>query len=57
MIMASHETAFAREVANQACFPEQGHIGEENRPGQIFGNPQRDRARAFLSRIIEAGRL
>jgi polar amino acid transport system ATP-binding protein len=57
MILATHEMAFAREVASKVCFLEQGHIYEEGPPEQIFANPRRDRTRAFLSRIIEAGRL
>jgi polar amino acid transport system ATP-binding protein len=57
MILATHEMAFAREVAGKVCFLEQGHIYEEGPPEQIFGQPRRDRTRAFLSRIIEAGRL
>jgi polar amino acid transport system ATP-binding protein len=48
---------FAREVASKVCFLYQGVIHEEGPPEQIFGHPQQERTRAFLSKIIEAGRL
>jgi len=57
MILATHEMAFAREVADKVCFLDQGRILEEGPPEQIFGSPRQDRTRAFLRRIIEAGRL
>jgi polar amino acid transport system ATP-binding protein len=39
------------------CFLDGGVICEEGPPEQIFGDPQHDRTRIFLKRIIEAGRL
>jgi polar amino acid transport system ATP-binding protein len=57
MLLATHEMSFAREVASKVCFLQQGVIHEEGPPEQIFGDPREDRTRAFLSRIIEAGRL
>ena len=48
---------FAREVSNKVCFLDAGVVLEEGPPEQIFGDPQEDRTRAFLRRIIEAGRL
>jgi polar amino acid transport system ATP-binding protein len=57
MLLATHEMGFAREVASKVCFLHQGVIHEEGPPEQIFGNPHDDRTRAFLKRIIEAGRL
>lgn len=52
MILATHEMAFAREVADQVCFLDQGQIVETGRPEQIFGAPKADRTRAFLTRIL-----
>ncbi len=57
MLLATHEMGFAREVASKVCFLHQGVVHEEGPPEQIFGNPQEERTRAFLKRIIEAGRL
>jgi polar amino acid transport system ATP-binding protein len=57
MVLATHEMGFAREVASKVCFLYQGVIHEEGPPEQIFGHPQQERTRAFLSKIIEAGRL
>jgi polar amino acid transport system ATP-binding protein len=57
MLLATHEMGFAREVASKVCFLHQGVIHEEGPPEQIFGDPHDERTRAFLKRIIEAGRL
>ena len=57
MLLATHEMGFAREVASKVCFLYGGVVHEEGPPEQIFGAPKDDRTRAFLRRIIEAGRL
>ena len=57
MMLATHEMSFAREVSTKVCFLHQGIIHEEGPPEQIFGNPKEERTRAFLQRIIDAGRL
>lgn len=57
MLLATHEMGFAREVSNKVCFLHQGVLLEEGPPEQIFGDPQQERTRAFLRRIVEAGRL
>lgn len=57
MLLATHEMGFAREVANKVCFLCDGGIYEEGTPEQIFAAPRYDRTRAFLRRIVEAGRL
>jgi polar amino acid transport system ATP-binding protein len=57
MLLATHEMSFAREVSSKVCFLDAGVICEEGPPEQIFGEPQNDRTRIFLKRIIEAGRL
>jgi len=57
MLLATHEMAFAREVASKICFLYDGVVHEEGPPQQLFGNPKQERTRAFLKRIIEAGRL
>ena len=56
-IMATHEMSFAREVANKVCFLDSGSILEEGPPAEIFSSPREPRTRAFLARILEAGRM
>ncbi|TMJ39114.1 MAG: amino acid ABC transporter ATP-binding protein [Alphaproteobacteria bacterium] len=57
MLLATHEMGFAREVASKVCFLYDGVVHEEGPPDRIFGAPDHERTRAFLKRIIEAGRL
>ena len=57
MILATHEMAFAREVANKVCFLDDGLIREEGTPEQIFSAPREERTREFLARVLEGGRL
>jgi polar amino acid transport system ATP-binding protein len=57
MLLATHEMGFAREVASKVCFLYGGVVHEEGPPDRIFGSPAEERTRAFLKRIIEAGRL
>ena len=57
MMLATHEMGFAREVAAKICFLHDGVVHEEGPPAEIFGDPKKERTRAFLKRIIEARRL
>ncbi|MGE3831594.1 MAG: amino acid ABC transporter ATP-binding protein [Parvibaculaceae bacterium] len=57
MLLATHEMGFAREVASKICFLYDGVVHEEGPPDKVFGHPEHERTRAFLKRIIEAGRL
>jgi polar amino acid transport system ATP-binding protein len=57
MILATHEMAFARDIASRVVFLDQGRILEEGPPEQIFRHPKEPRTREFLQRIIDAGRL
>ncbi len=57
MLLATHEMSFASEVADTVCFLDQGVILEQGPPEQIFRAPEQDRTRAFLDRVIRAGRL
>lgn len=52
MILATHEMGFARELADVVCFLDAGEICEMGPPEQVFGAPQRERTRAFLSRVL-----
>jgi len=51
MLLNTHEMGFARDVADQVCFLHDGRIHEQGSPEQVLGDPQRERTRAFLSRI------
>jgi polar amino acid transport system ATP-binding protein len=57
MIVATHEMAFARDVANKVCFLHQGSILEEGPPETIFKAPKHERTAEFLKRTLDAGRL
>lgn len=57
MLLATHEMGFASEVASKICFLCDGAVCEEGPPQQILREPQRDRTRAFLRSIREAGRI
>jgi polar amino acid transport system ATP-binding protein len=57
MLIATHEMAFAREIASRVCFLDGGVILEQGPPEQIFGAPSEPRTQQFLQRIIAAGRL
>ena len=57
MIIATHEMSFAREVADKVCFLDSGSILEEGPPAEMFSSPREPRTRAFLARVLEAGRV
>ncbi|MFO7849742.1 MAG: amino acid ABC transporter ATP-binding protein [Spirochaetia bacterium] len=52
MIVVTHEMGFARRAANKVCMLSDGQIIEENDPQELFDNPQHERTKAFLSKII-----
>lgn len=52
MIVVTHEMGFAREVANRVLFINDGNICEENTPKEIFENPQNQRLKEFLSKVL-----
>ncbi len=52
MIVVTHEMAFAREVANRIMFMADSKILEENDPVNFFDNPQNERLKAFLEKMI-----
>jgi general L-amino acid transport system ATP-binding protein len=52
MICVTHEMGFAKAVADRVIFMDQGQIVEQNTPGEFFSNPQSERSRDFLSKIL-----
>lgn len=53
MLVVSHEMTFARDAADRVIFMADGQIVEQGSPEQIFGAPQHDRTRVFLSRVSD----
>lgn len=49
MIIVTHEMAFARDVANQVLFMDDGFIVEQGDPMEVFGNPKEERTKQFLA--------
>ena len=52
MLCVTHEMGFAKAVANRVIFMDQGQIIEQNEPHAFFDNPQSDRTKDFLSKIL-----
>ena len=52
MIVVTHEMGFAREVSNRVLFLDEGVIVEQGDPHNIFFNPQSDRLKSFLSKVL-----
>ena len=52
MLVVTHETGFAREVADTVVFMDEGVVVEAGRPADVLGRPREDRTRAFLSKVL-----
>lgn len=52
MIVVTHEMGFAREVGDRVLFMDGGYIVEEGHPDDVFGNPQNERTKAFLGKVL-----
>jgi ABC-type polar amino acid transport system ATPase subunit len=52
MAVVTHEMGFAREVASRVIFMDNGRIVEQNTPDEIFNNPQSDRLKSFLAKVL-----
>ena len=52
MVVVTHEMGFAKEVANRVVFIDEGKIKEENNPKDFFDNPQDERLKDFLSKVL-----
>ena len=52
MVVVTHEMGFARKVADRVLFMADGEIVEDTNPESFFTNPQSDRARDFLGKIL-----
>ena len=52
MVIVTHEMGFAREVASRVLFIDQGVVMESGTPDEIFNNPQNERTKNFLSKVL-----
>ncbi|EKM3320916.1 amino acid ABC transporter ATP-binding protein [Listeria monocytogenes] len=52
MVVVTHEMGFAREVADRVVFMDAGVIQEQGTPEEVFGNPQNDRTKDFLGKVL-----
>ncbi len=52
MVVVTHEMGFAREVGTRVLFMDEGHIVEQGEPAAVFGNPQSERLRSFLAKVL-----
>ena len=52
MLVVTHEMGFAREISDRVLFFDEGVIAEENTPEEFFGNPQNERLKDFLSKVL-----
>jgi len=52
MVVVTHEMGFAREVATRVMFMDGGYFLEENEPNEFFSNPQNERLKLFLSKVL-----
>jgi polar amino acid transport system ATP-binding protein len=53
MLLATHEMAFAREVADRVCFLDEGRLVETAAPAELFSAPREPRTREFLARVLQ----
>jgi polar amino acid transport system ATP-binding protein len=52
MIVVTHEIGFAREVGDSLVFMDEGVVVEQGPPREVIANPQHERTRAFLSKVL-----
>jgi glutamine transport system ATP-binding protein len=52
MMVVTHEMGFAREVGNRMIFMDEGKIVEEGQPREMYYNPQHERTRQFLAKVL-----
>lgn len=52
MVVVTHEMGFAKEVGDRVIFMDEGYIVEQNEPKELFANPQHERTKLFLSKVL-----
>jgi ABC-type polar amino acid transport system ATPase subunit len=53
MVVVTHEMNFARDVADRVVFMDDGRVVEQGEPNRFFTEPQTERARGFLRRLLD----
>ncbi|GMA88569.1 hypothetical protein GCM10025868_38190 [Angustibacter aerolatus] len=53
MLVVTHEMRFAQQVADQALFLDGGVVVERGAPRDVLGNPQEERTKRFLQRVLD----
>src|SRR5204862_2019960 len=52
MMVVTHEMGFAREVGTRLVFMDDGRVGEDGHPKEVMQNPQHERTKQFLSKVL-----
>jgi polar amino acid transport system ATP-binding protein len=52
MVVVTHEIGFAREVGDQLIFMDDGVVVEQGPPREVIANPQQERTKAFLGKVL-----
>ena len=52
MLVVTHEMGFAKEVADSVIFMDNGVVVESGKPSDVLNNPQHERTKSFLSKVI-----
>ncbi|MBV1779822.1 amino acid ABC transporter ATP-binding protein [Paeniglutamicibacter sp. ABSL32-1] len=52
MVLVTHEMGFAKEIGDRVVFMDAGVVCESGPPAELFGNPQQDRTKEFLSKVL-----
>ena len=52
MVVVTHEMGFAKEVGNRVIFMDQGRVVMDNTPSVVFDNPDNERLRTFLAKVL-----
>jgi glutamine transport system ATP-binding protein len=52
MVLVTHEMGFAKEIGDRVIFMDAGIVCESGPPAELFGNPQQDRTKEFLSKVL-----
>jgi polar amino acid transport system ATP-binding protein len=53
MVVVTHEIGFARDAADRVMFIDQGTVIEQGPPAAVLGDPQNERTRTFLRRVVQ----
>ena len=52
MVIVTHEIEFAKNVSDRVIFMDEGYIVEQGKPEDVIDNPENDRVKAFLNKVM-----